>query len=51
MSTDKKYSAEEQRILDTLARTRGQEWVDAHAELILDQARSMGQLPEREQSL
>lgn len=42
-----KYTREEQAILDEIARQRGQDWVDKNAELILDQARSYGVLPER----
>lgn len=39
-----KRTAEEQQILDMVAKTEGQAWVDRHAELILDQARSIGDL-------
>ena len=35
---------EEQAILDAIACSRGQEWVDANAELILDEARALGAL-------
>ena len=34
----------EQRLLDSFAKERGQEYVDRHAELILDQARAFGDL-------
>lgn len=37
-------SLDEQAILDAVARSRGQEWVDAHAELVLAQAREFGDL-------
>ena len=42
------YTPEEQEILDLVARTRGQEVADKWAELILDQARSVGVLAEAE---
>jgi hypothetical protein len=41
-----KYTSEEQEILDFVARSRGQEYVDKFAELILGQARSIRQLDE-----
>ncbi len=34
----------EQRLLDSFAKSRGQEYVDRHADLILDQAKSFGDL-------
>jgi hypothetical protein len=34
----------EQRLLDSFVKSRGQEYVDRHAELILDQARAFGDL-------
>jgi hypothetical protein len=39
-----KYTPEEQEILDAIAKDRGREWADRHAELILEQAQSVGQL-------
>jgi hypothetical protein len=39
---------EEQEIIDLVARDHGKEWAEAHAQLILDQARSLGKLPEKE---
>jgi len=38
---------EEQSIIDLVARSRGREWVEAHAESILTQARTVGELPMR----
>ena len=35
---------EESGILDAVARTEGREWVERHAELILEQARAIGNL-------
>jgi len=37
---------EEQAVLDQVTRTHGTAWVGRHEELILDQARSIGTLPE-----
>jgi hypothetical protein len=36
------YTAEEQEILDTVARNNGKEWTERHAHLILEQARTIG---------
>ena len=47
-STKPKRSPEEQRILEEVAEVRGWEWAEAHAELILEQARHLGELPEQE---
>ena len=44
-----KRTPEEQEIIDLTAKSQGLEWAEAHAELILDQARSIGELPEREE--
>jgi hypothetical protein len=38
---------EEQSIIDFVARSRGREWAEAHAESILTQARAAGDLPVR----
>lgn len=35
---------EEQAIIDGVAELRGEEWAEEHAELILDQARHVGEL-------
>lgn len=35
---------EEQRIIDSVAEGRGEEWAEEHAELILTQARLIGDL-------
>src|SRR5262249_47995488 len=37
---------EEQRLIDEVAQTEGREWADAHAALILNQARAIGNLPD-----
>jgi hypothetical protein len=39
-----KRTAEEQEILDAIARSRGWDWVNAHAEMILNQAHNYGDL-------
>lgn len=44
--TQGKRTPEEQAILRAVARSNGQAWVDEHADLILDQARAIGDLPE-----
>jgi hypothetical protein len=38
---------DEQLVIDSVARDNGQEWAEAHAGLILIQARSIGTLPVR----
>lgn len=35
---------EEQAIIDQVAEWRGKEWAERHAELILEQARQIGEL-------
>jgi hypothetical protein len=42
--TTRSRTPEEQRILNAIARERGQAFVDRHAELILEQARQVGDL-------
>lgn len=42
--TKPKRTPEEQQVLDAVAKIRGQDWVDANAELILEQARALGEL-------
>jgi hypothetical protein len=42
------YTRDEQEILDLVARSEGREFVDKFAHLILEQARSVGELPEEE---
>lgn len=37
-------SQEEQRILDSVAETHGEEWAEEHAPLILAQARLVGEI-------
>jgi hypothetical protein len=37
-------SAEEDEVLDAVARSRGREWAEAHAALIFDQARALGEI-------
>jgi hypothetical protein len=37
-------TAEEQSIIDQVARSEGKEWAEAHSQLILDQARAFGEL-------
>ena len=39
-----KRTAEEQSCIDAVARDNGKEWAESHAELILDQAREIGDL-------
>jgi hypothetical protein len=41
---------EERAILEIVARRKGWEWVDHHRDLILDQARLVGELPPAEGS-
>lgn len=45
--TKRSRTPAEQRILDQVAERRGREWAERHAELILCQARCVGQLPKR----
>ena len=42
-----KRTAEEQSFIDVVARSHGKDWAEAHAELILDQARAIGDLLRR----
>jgi hypothetical protein len=42
--TEQDRTPEEQRVLDEMAKRRGEEFVDKHAELILAQARKVGEL-------
>lgn len=45
MSSDEsERTPEEQEIIDQVAKTRGEEWAEEHAELILAQARLVGEL-------
>ena len=39
-----KRTAAEQELLDWMAKDRDQEWVNQNAELILEQARTLGEL-------
>jgi len=39
-----KRTAEEQEIIDMVARSHGQEWAEAHAQLIINQAIAFGDL-------
>lgn len=39
-----KRTPEEQSFIDVVARSHGREWAETHAELILNQARSIGDL-------
>lgn len=41
---DRPRSEAERRVLDAVAERRGEEWVAAHAELVLAQARLVGEL-------
>lgn len=46
MTTDPaNRTPEEQQIVDSVAATKGREWAEEHAELILAQARKVGDLP------
>jgi hypothetical protein len=42
------FTADEQEILDLVARSEGREFVEKFAALILDQARALGELGEEE---
>jgi len=42
--TKPKRTAEEQSCIDAVARMNGKDWAESHAELILDQSRSIGDL-------
>jgi hypothetical protein len=48
MSKRREYTREEQELLDYMVTRIGQKEVDKFAQLILDQGRSVGELPERE---
>lgn len=42
--SDEERTAAEQQVIDVVAEQKGQEWAEAHAELILLQARRVGAL-------
>jgi hypothetical protein len=42
--TPPQWTRDEQSILDFVARSHGEAWVDRHAELILEQARAIGEI-------
>lgn len=42
------YTDGEREVLEDVAKDRGNAWVDAHATMILNQARLIGELPEKE---
>ena len=44
----KKRTPEEQEIIDVVARSRGREFAEKNAALILEQARALGELAEEE---
>jgi hypothetical protein len=44
--TRPKLTPDEERIVNLVAKSHGEEWAMEHLELILDEARSVGYLPE-----
>jgi hypothetical protein len=47
----RRRTAEEQQIVDWLVKTHGREYAERHAELAIEQAKAIGELPDFDDSL